>query len=143
MAERRKFRRGRLMSDINIVPYLDVMLVLLVIFMVTAPLFNQGTVDLPNAADAGTSRSGDALEVRIAVNGDLCVAGGNVGGEKCGLSTDEMVAEIKSRKLLNPDLPVMIAGAGKSFYEQIVAALDSLYAAGVTDIDLLVETAPQ
>ena len=70
-------RRAKLISDINVVPYLDVMLVLLVIFMITAPLFNQGVVDLPSVGE--NADVGDVPTDGIIVNFEI---GKNISGRR-------------------------------------------------------------
>ena len=134
--------KRRPMAEINVVPYVDVMLVLLVIFMITAPLLNLGVeVELPKA-DAEPLDTQDNVEpmvVTVLRNGDLYLnAGGDLDGTSSGLIDPEslvtMVAAIVSR---NPEIQVLVGGDESASYGQVYNAMVLLQKAGVTKVGLM------
>ena len=134
--------RRRPMAEINVVPYIDVMLVLLVIFMITAPLLNLGVeVELPKA-DAelmDTQENDEPLVITVLTNGDLYLnAGGDLDGTSSGLIDPEslvtMVTAIVSR---NPDIQVLVGGDERANYGQVYNAMVLLQKAGVTKVGLM------
>ena len=137
---KRKFRRGEPLSQINIVPYLDVMLVLLVIFMVTAPLFNQGVVDLPSAGEVALPGRSAAVEVVIRQDGEHCVPNPALNFDNCGLDRDAAIQAVIARRLLAPESPVLITADRKSYLEEVVATMAALRAAGVERIGLAAQS---
>ena len=92
MYERRK--RTRLMNQINVVPYIDVMLVLLVIFMVTAPLINTSVIDLPSVSRSNQPPAAP-LEVLIQRNGSIVLRDRERGGAERRVDRDTLVYEVK------------------------------------------------
>ena len=140
MASQRKKRRP--MAEINVVPYIDVMLVLLVIFMITAPLLNLGVeVDLPKAdAEPLESQQGDEpLVVTVLENGDLYLnAGGDLDGTSSGLiDPDSLVATVSAIVRRNPDVQVLVGGDRAVGYGQVYNAMVLLQKAGVTKVGLM------
>jgi biopolymer transport protein TolR len=135
-------RRRRPMSEINVVPYIDVMLVLLVIFMITAPLLNLGVeVELPkaDAEPMDTQESDEPLVITVLQNGDLYLnAGGDLDGTSSGLIDPEslvtMVGAIVSR---NPEIQVLVGGDERANYGQVYNAMVLLQKAGVTKVGLM------
>ncbi|MGH8751432.1 MAG: biopolymer transporter ExbD, partial [Burkholderiales bacterium] len=105
MIERRNPRR--LMNQINVVPYIDVMLVLLVIFMITAPLFNPGQIELPQIAKSLTPPVAP-LEVGIKANKTLMLRDRSINQSEHVVSQDELVKAIKEKQSRNPEQPVVI-----------------------------------
>src|SRR6202795_2867575 len=87
----------RLMNQINVVPYIDVMLVLLVIFMVTAPLMNPGQIDLPSVAKSLAPPLAP-LEVIIKKDNTLALRDHANGGIESSVSSDELIAILKARQ---------------------------------------------
>lgn len=138
MAELRKGRR-KPMSDINVVPYIDVMLVLLIIFMVTAPLLMQGVkVDLPQAPSAPIDENQEEpLIVSVKANGDYFL--------KLGAKPDEPKALADIKKIVNsvlnqaPNTPVLIWGDAKVPYGQVVSLMTELQNAGAPSVGLVTE----
>ena len=140
MTSQRKKRRP--MAEINVVPYIDVMLVLLVIFMITAPLLNLGVeVDLPKAdAEPLESQQGDEpLVVTVLENGDLYLnAGGDLDGTSSGLiDPDSLVATVSAIVRRNPDVQVLVGGDQAVGYGQVYNAMVLLQKAGVTKVGLM------
>ncbi|WP_299580013.1 protein TolR [uncultured Microbulbifer sp.] len=135
----RKGNKKKLVSEINVVPYIDVMLVLLIVFMVTAPLLMQGVkVDLPNAPSAPMEDT-DEEPLIISVRAD--------GTYYLNLGTDEQVAkplaEIKETvaKVLRqkPKTPVLVWGDTEARYGLIVNAMTELQQAGAPSVGLVTE----
>ena len=96
------------MSNINVVPYIDVMLVLLVIFMITAPLMNPGQIDLPSIGKS-LSPPASPLEVIIKKNASLAFRDLGKGGIEIAVSRDELIAQLKQKQKNNVDQPVVIS----------------------------------
>jgi biopolymer transport protein TolR len=140
---KRNRTRRRLMGEINVVPYIDVMLVLLVIFMVTAPLITEGVkVNLPQAAAAALPGEGDEpVVITVDQFGDLYV---DVGEDK-GLPVDQMALLKRLRTVLQykPGTPVMVKGDGRVDYQRVIRAMVVAQAAGATEVGLITEPAPQ
>ena len=134
MNDRRK--RTRLMSQINVVPYIDVMLVLLVIFMVTAPLINTSMVDLPSVSRSNQPPA-NPLEVLIRKDGSITLVDRERGGEKRSVSRDTLVREVKAMVARNKDQPVVIAADQDVQYKVVVEVMDVLQSNGVVKVGLL------
>jgi biopolymer transport protein TolR len=133
-------RQRRLKNEINVVPYIDVMLVLLVIFMVTAPMMPTGTVDLPSVAKSSQATQ-QPLEVIIRSERELALhdhaeAGG--GSEK-NLSRDRLVAQLRAAQTANPDQPVVISANKNVRYEVVMQIMDLLQRNNISKIGLLVQ----
>lgn len=140
MAPKRNKRRP--MSEINVVPYIDVMLVLLVIFMITAPLLNLGVeVDLPkaDAEPLDTEQSEEPLVVTVLRNGDLYLnAGGDLDGTSSGLIDPEtLVTTVSAIVRRNPGIQVLVGGDQSVGYGQVYNAMVLLQKAGVSKVGLM------
>jgi biopolymer transport protein TolR len=136
-------RRRPLVNQINIVPYVDVMLVLLVIFMVTAPLVNPGVVDLPSL---GKSAQPPALPIEVIVRSDASLmlrerAKGAQSQER-NITSRELVSVLRERQKANPDQPVVIAADKDVKYEAVMKVMDELQRADVKRVGLLVKPVP-
>jgi len=137
----RKSRR-RPMSEINVVPYIDVMLVLLVIFMITAPLLNLGVeVELPkaDAEPLDTEQNNEPLVVTVLRNGDLYLnAGGDLDGTTSGLIDPEsLVTTVSAIVRRNPEVQVLVGGDERVDYGQVYNAMVLLQKAGVAKLGLM------
>jgi biopolymer transport protein TolR len=128
----------RIKADINVVPYIDVMLVLLVIFMVTAPLITPGQIELPSVGQAAEVPS-NPLEVQISADGKIALRMREPGAVAQDIARAELVAQVHAR--ITPETPVVIAAAGKVPYESVVKVMDELRASGITRLGLLVDQA--
>lgn len=126
----------RLKNEINVVPYIDVMLVLLVIFMVTAPLITPGVIDLPTVGKASEVPS-VPLEIQISENGELSWRKREPGAKFESVPRDAVAQTILNVR--QPNQPVVIAAHGKVPYEAVVELMDRLRANGVDRLGLLVE----
>jgi len=131
-------RPRRLKNEINVVPYIDVMLVLLVIFMVAAPMMTTGSIDLPSVGKAPQAPSAP-LEVDIKADESLTL---NDRAGKAGersVSRSEMTAAVLAAQEKNPDQPVLIAGDKNVKYEAVLKVMDELQRAQVKRVGLLVQ----
>jgi len=113
-----------------------VMLVLLVIFMVTAPLVNPGEIELPSVGAKLTAPS-QPLEVTLRTDGTLILRDQQAGGPVVQVSRDELVARIRAKQQRLPDQPVVIAADRAARYEDVLGVLDLLQRNGVRKVGLL------
>lgn len=134
MSERRA--RRRLMNEINVVPYIDVMLVLLVIFMITAPLITPGEIELPSIGKSLTPPIAP-LEVIVNADGTLGLRDRSATGAERKVSRTELVEAIKQKQALNAEQPVVIAGDKNVRYEEVINVMDLLQQEQVKKVGLL------
>lgn len=134
--QRRRQRGSRRKNEINVVPYIDVMLVLLVIFMVTAPMITPGVVNLPSVGQA-TEVPATQIEIQIAEDGAYSIRLRNAGANFQDIPKEALLDEVKML-LQQPDTPVVIAADGKIAYEEVMQVMDTLRANGVTRLALMV-----
>ncbi len=130
--------KNRLMNDINVVPYIDVMLVLLVIFMVTAPMMNPGQVDLPQVSQSSTP-SPAPLEVIIKKDTTLALRDHSKGDEETRVTREELVSILISRQALLPDQPVVISADKSVRYEEVINVMDVLQQQHIKKVGLLTQ----
>ncbi len=132
-------RKHRPMAEINVVPYIDVMLVLLVIFMVTAPLLMQGVkVDLPEApSDPVENQDPEPLIVSIRANGDLSLNLGQDPEQVLSLATVKQRVSVVMRR--NPEKPVMVWGDRNVAYGEVVVLMTTLQEAGAPSVGLVTD----
>jgi biopolymer transport protein TolR len=134
-------RARRLMNQINIVPYVDVMLVLLVIFMVTAPLVNPGVVDLPSVGKASQPPA-TPLEVIVRRDQSLMLRERNQGNaDERAVSTAQLIAALQALQKKNPDQPVVISADKDVRYEAVLKVMDELQRQNIRRVGLLVKPA--
>ena len=134
-----KRRKHRPMAEINVVPYIDVMLVLLVIFMVTAPLLMQGVkVELPPAnSDPVENQDPEPLIVSINERGELFL---NLGADqKQVLSLATVRDRVGAVMRRNPEKPVMVWGDRNVPYSEVVILMAALQEAGAPSVGLVTE----
>jgi biopolymer transport protein TolR len=134
--KRRRQRGSRRTSEMNVVPYIDVMLVLLVIFMVTAPMITPGVVNLPSVGQA-TEVPATPVEIQISEDGSIGIRLRNAGTEFQDITKDDLLGEVQML-VQQPDTPVVIAADGKVPYEEVMQVMDTLRANGVTRLALMV-----
>jgi biopolymer transport protein TolR len=127
-------KRGA-MSEINVVPYVDVMLVLLVIFMVTAPLVTPGVIDLPSVGQAGQPKL-VPLEIFVQEDQKLSYRERDSAGRivREGPTTRAELAKL----IKDPKTPVLIGGDKNAKYEAVLQVMDELRAQGVERVGLQV-----
>lgn len=132
--------KRRQMAEMNVVPYIDVMLVLLVIFMVTAPMLKQGVeVDLPRASNDPVSTNQDSPPLIVSVDrkGELYL---NVGENvKQSKAIDEIQTLVAKALKAKPNRPVMVAGDHSIDYGKVIDVMTSLQEAGAPKVGLLTE----
>jgi biopolymer transport protein TolR len=139
----RRHARRRPMSDINVVPYIDVMLVLLVIFMVTAPLITQGVkVNLPKArAGAVSSKSTESVVITVDQFGDFYI---DVGQDKHQAATIKQIRD-RVRTVLDykRETPVLIRADSQVPYEKVIYAMAAAQAGGAPEVGLITVPPPR
>ena len=132
--------RRRSMNEINMVPFIDVMLVLLIIFMVTAPLITTGLVDLPSV---GKSQQRPTTVVEIIVGSDeklrLRLINATDPQEPSPVALAQLVARVRDAQKGNADVPVVISADRNVKYESVVKVMDTLQRAGVRRVGLSVK----
>jgi biopolymer transport protein TolR len=133
-------RSRRAMAEINVVPYIDVMLVLLIIFMVAAPLINPGQIDLPEARQK-LDPAVAPLEVRVRSSGELLLVDRNRGGTERRVTRNELVAAVREAIGTNENQAVVIAGDRAVRYEEVLKVLDVLQQSQVKRVGLLARPA--
>ena len=133
-------QKRKLMGEINVVPYIDVMLVLLVIFMITAPLLTTGIdVDLPQTAAEPMGK--DAIEpliVTVSKEGSYYLSVGE--DPEKPIDHEDMVALAAAVLRHKPGTPVMVRGDGRVEYGKVVIAIALLQKAGAPSVGLITET---
>jgi len=128
--------RRRTISEINMVPFIDVMLVLLIIFMVTAPLITTGIVDLPSV---GKSKARPEHFVEIVVGADEQLRMRVDGKDSAALRLADLAARVTEVQAGNANTPVVISADRNVKYEAVVKAMDVLQRAGVQRVGLSVK----
>ena len=134
LSERRGVRR--LMNQINVVPYIDVMLVLLVIFMITAPLINPGQVELPSIGKTSDPPVAP-LEVSIHADQTLWLRDRAAGGEERKVTRNDLTAAIRQKQSRNPAQAVVISADKDVRYEAVLEVMDMLQQNQVRKVGLL------
>lgn len=127
-------------AAINVVPLIDVMLVLLVVFMITAPFINPGQVELPSVSKTSTTPS-LPLEVMIKESGQILLRDRAAGDAEIPVSRDSLSSEVKKILQGKPDQPVVISADKNVRYEEVMHAMSVLQAAHVSRIGLLAKPA--
>ena len=129
-------RGRRSISEINMVPFIDVMLVLLIIFMVSAPLITTGLVDLPSMGKA-KQRPPSVIEIIVGTDEHLRVRIDKADPEPIGVA--DIAARVTQLQGGRADVPVVIAADKQVRYESVVKVMDTLQRAGVQRIGLAVK----
>ncbi|MDA9210520.1 protein TolR [Methylophilaceae bacterium] len=124
-------KKRRLMNQINVVPYIDVMLVLLVIFMVTAPMTNPGVVDLPRV---GQSLKQQVAPIVISIRKDASI---EIKGKK--YKKDDLLAYVKKSIEKNSEQSVVIAADKKVQYQEVIIVMDLLKQNAINKVGLLLK----
>ena len=141
MVSRGGGRRRRSMNEINMVPFIDVMLVLLIIFMVTAPLITTGLVDLPSV---GKSQQRPSAVIEVIVGTDeklrLRLIDGTSTAEPTAVTLGQLTARVRDAQRGNADVPVVISADKTVKYETVVKAMNQLKRSGIERVGLSVQT---
>ena len=128
-------RGRRTINEINMVPFIDVMLVLLIIFMVTATVITPGVINIPSAGKS-TRAPDKRVDVLVDGKGDISLAGELQTGS---VTETEAVDKIKQLLKDNPDVPVMLAADSDLQYKQVMGIMRKLREAGVQRVGLSVK----
>ena len=131
--------KRRPMHEINVVPYVDVMLVLLVIFMVTAPLVTPGQIELPTVAKSAQAPA-QPVEVIIKADGALRLRDREKGVDR-EIDRAALARYAKERQAQNPDTPVVISGDRNVKYEAVLGVMDDLSKNDIRRVGLSVKPA--
>ena len=141
-ANGRRIRKRKLKAEINVVPYIDVMLVLLIIFMVTAPLLNLGVdIDLPQSNAKSIREKKDPVIVSVDADGNYFLA--VEAGSNEAVTAEILEAKVRAIVSQNPDVSVLVAGDGTANYQQVMTALVLLQTADVKKVGLMSQSGPQ
>ena len=132
-------RPRKSINQINVVPYIDVMLVLLVIFMITAPLNTPGEITLPSVGSVLTTPVAP-MQIQIKRDATLMLKEGTASPVR--VSRDELIARIQARQKQSPEQAVVIAADSDVRYEAVVAVLDMLQRNKVSKVGLLARRQP-
>ncbi|MDA0191556.1 MAG: protein TolR [Proteobacteria bacterium] len=131
-------RPRRLKNEINVVPYIDVMLVLLVIFMVTAPMMTTANIDLPTVGKAA-QQAEKPLEVIIRADRTLALRDLARGGNERDLGRRELAQAVLEAQARNPEQPVLISADRNVKYEAVLEIMDDLQRQQVRRVALNVQ----
>ncbi|MBS0424681.1 MAG: protein TolR [Proteobacteria bacterium] len=135
MARRAKHR---LVNEINVVPYIDVMLVLLIIFMITAPMINHGQIELPQIGKSLAAPVAP-LEVIIKADGSLTLRDRAKSATEQKVDRNQLIEAIKQKQAQNADQPVVIAADKNVRYEEVIKVMDILQQNQVQKVGLLAQ----
>jgi len=131
----RRGKRRKLKNEINVVPYIDVMLVLLIIFMVTTPLMNLGTdINLPDSRARALSTPQDPIVLSVYPDGSL---GLMIARENKPMTAADLVTRLRAIHHQNPDAAILIRGDGQASYQTIMDAMSLVSDAGISKVSLM------
>ncbi len=135
-------KKRKPMSEINVVPYIDVMLVLLIVFMVTAPMLNQGIeVDLPEANNEplNIDENLETLVVSITFNGEYFLSIGSTGEERQSVTLETVGMRVGQILSANPDIQVLVEGDADANWSAMITLITTLQAAGVANPNFITQ----
>lgn len=135
-------KKRKPMSEINVVPYIDVMLVLLIVFMVTAPMLNQGIeVDLPQANNEPLEidENFETLVVSISAVGEYYLSVGATGDERQSVSLETVGEQVSRIVNANPDIQVLVEGDTAADWGAMITLITTLNAAGVVNPNFITQ----
>lgn len=132
-------RQRRLKNEINVVPYIDVMLVLLVIFMVTAPMMTTASIDVPSVGSTPKAPPAEALQINVDDKGALSLSSPSSKSGPRKLELNELTGALLEAQDKNPEQAVLIVGDKNVKYGVVVDIMDKLLLQKVTRVGLLVQ----
>ncbi len=127
-------RKRRMMNQINVVPYIDVTLVLLVIFMVTAPMTNPGVVDLPKVGQSLKQSQVPPLVLTVKQNNEIEL-------DNQAMARDQLLSKVRQALTASPERTVVIAADKNVKYDDVIAVMDLLKQNQVDKVGLLLSPA--
>lgn len=138
MARSSRRNKRRPMGEINVVPYIDVMLVLLVIFMITAPMLTQGVdVELPNAnASPIQDTEEDVMIASVDSSGQYYL---DFGGEQTAINLAQLQDRVRKVITQNSKISVLVRGDKNVSYGEVIGLMVALQGAGVPNVGLVTE----
>lgn len=135
-------KKRKPMAEINVVPYIDVMLVLLIVFMVTAPMLNQGIdVDLPQASNEplDIDENLEMLVVSITAAGEYFLSIGATGDERESVSLGTVGEQVSRILNANPEIQVLVEGDTEADWGAMITLITTLNQAGVTNPNFITQ----
>ena len=135
-------KRRKPVAEINVVPYIDVMLVLLIVFMVTAPLLNQGIeVDLPQANNEPLDihENMETLVVSITSNGEYFLSVGATGEDRESVTLETVGEQVRRITEANPTIQVLVEGDAQADWGAMITLITTLQAAGVSNPNFITQ----
>lgn len=136
----RRKKQSKMISDLNVVPYIDVMFVLLIIFMITAPMITHGVkVELPKVSNAeviDSKENKSPLIITIKENGDLFMVEDN---KEIKLTLKDIILKLNAYKKINPSRKSFIRGDSKVEYGKVVKVMNILRNNGIEEIGLITQ----
>jgi len=135
-------KKRKPMGEINVVPFIDVMLVLLVVFMVTAPLLNQGIeVELPEANNEplAIDENLETLVVSLTAEGDYFISVGATGDDRAPVTLETLGQQVGIIISTNPDIQVLVEGDTDAGWGAMVNLITTLQAAGVANPNFITQ----
>ncbi len=134
-------RQRRLMNQINVVPYIDVMLVLLVIFMVTAPMIQPGSIDVPSAGSLPAPKA-DAAVIEIKADGKIALSPNGTSAAR-PVTAIEFQRALKDAIAANPEQPFVVRADKAIQYQKVIDVLETARGLGVRKISLQTQSGSQ
>ena len=135
-------KKRKPMSEINVVPYIDVMLVLLIVFMVTAPMLNQGIdVDLPQANNEplDIDENPETLVVSVTSNDEYFLSIGATGDERESMTLETVGQRVSQIKNANPSIQILIEGDAGANWQAMITLITTLNQAGVDNPNFITQ----
>lgn len=133
--KRYKRRNKNIINQMNVVPYIDVMLVLLIIFMVTAPMFVPGVINLPSVGKAAKVTT-SPIQINIDKNEHYTITQNNKTTDANGFN--DVIIRVKAM-INNVDTPVVISADKEIKYNDVINVVDKLYSSGIKKVALVVK----
>ena len=133
-------RRRKAIAEINVVPYIDVMLVLLIIFMVTSPLIPPGQIDLPSVGQS-LNPTVAPLEIRISKDFKIVLVDRQQGGREQSVPREQLLSSVRTIQLNHPEQAVVISADKSLKYEEVLYVLDTLQKGQIKRVGLLIKPA--
>jgi len=137
--QRSSRNKRRMMNEINVVPYIDVMLVLLVIFMVASPMMTTGVVDLPSM---GKTNQVPIAPIEVTIKSDKLMTvrvRDASNAEERRVTQETLIEFVKDKQLLNPDQPVIISADRNIKYDTVLIVMDALQKQNIKRVGLMVK----